>query len=124
MKYLLTRGTLSAYDLEIEESEFEDYRESQRVLSCCLSLEKSYEISILNYSDLECEQLSWATRRMLRAVSREDFFEARLSLDRKMVNFLAAARLHIEHLQKRGGDCVSDQSIQEAKAAIKSFLRH
>ena len=121
MKYYLTRGTLGSFDLEIKRSEFEYYRESNKVLSCCLSLEKSYEILILNYNDLEGEQLSWATRRMLRAVSREDFFEAILSMDRKMVNFLAAARLHIEHLQKRGGDCVNGKSTQKVKAAVKSF---
>ena len=38
-----------------------------------------------------------------------------------MVNFLATARLHIEHLQKRGADCVSDHSIEDAEATIESF---
>ena len=121
MKYYLTRGTIGATDLKIGKKDYEDYKESNKVLTSCLSFEKSYEIMLSNYIDLENEQLSWATLEMVRYPSRDDFLNATLSLDRRMVNFLATARLHIEHLQKRGGDCVSDQSIKDAKATIESF---
>ena len=121
MKYYLTRATLGATNLEIDENEYEDYKESSKVLSSCLSLENSYEILISNYIDLENEQLAWATLGMVRNVSDDDFFNVTLSLDRRMVNFLATARLHIEHLQKRGGDCMRGQAVEEAKADIKSF---
>ncbi len=121
MKYYLTRATLGATDLEIDENEYEDYKESSKVLSSCLSLEESYEILISNYIDLENEQLAWATLSMVRNVSEDDFFNVTLSLDRRMVNFLTTARLHIEHLQKRGGDCMRGQSIEKMKAVIKSF---
>ena len=121
MKYYLTRATLGATDLEIDENEYEDYKESSKVLSNCLSLETSYEILISNYIDLENEQLAWATLSMVRNVSDDEFFNVTLSLDRRMVNFLATARLHIEHLQKRGGDCMRGQAVEEVKADIKSF---
>ncbi len=121
MKYYLTRGTLGPTDLEIDEKEYEDYKESTKVISSCLSFEKSYEILLSNYIDLENEQLSLATSNMVRGVSKDDLFNAVLSLNRRMVNFLATARLHIEHLEKRGGDCVIGQSIEEVKAVIKSF---
>ena len=121
MKYYLTRGTLRATDLKIDENNYEEYKESNKALKSCLSFEKSYEILLSNYIDLENEQLSWATLKMVRYPSRDDFLNATLSLDRRMVNFLATARLHIEHLQKRGGDCVSGQSIEDVKAVIKCF---
>ena len=121
MKYYLTRGTIRATDLEIDENDYEDYKESNKVLTNCLSFEKSYEILILNYIDLENERLSWATLEMVRVVPIDDFLTATLSLDRRMVNFLSTARLHIEHLQKRGGDCVSGQSIEDVKTVIKCF---
>ena len=121
MKYYLTRGTLTTTDLEIDENDYENYKESNKVLTSCLSFEKSYEILLSNYIDLENERLSWATLEMVRVGSRDDFLNATLSLDRRMVNFLATARLHIEHLQKRGGDCVSGQSIEDVKAVIKCF---
>ena len=121
MKYYLTRGTLTATDLEIGENDYEDYKESNKVLKSCLSFEKSYEILLSNYIDLENERLSWATLEMVMVTSSDDFLNATLSLDRRMVNFLSTARLHIEHLQKRGGDCVSDQSIEDVKAVVKCF---
>lgn len=121
MKYYLTRGTIGATDLEIDENRYEDYKESNKVLKSCLSFEKSYEILLSNYIDLENERLSWATLEMVRVRSRDDFLNATLSLDRRMVNFLSTARLHIEHLQKRGGDCVSGQSIEDVKAVVKCF---
>ena len=121
MKYYLTRGTFGTTDLEIDESEYEDYNESNKILSSCLSFEKSYEILISNYIALENEQLTWATLNMVRNVSEDDFFNLTLSLDRRMVNFLTTARLHIEHLQKRGGNCVRGQSIEEVKAVVESF---
>ena len=86
MKYYLTRATLGATDLEIDENEYEDYKESSKVLSNCLSLETSYEILISNYIDLENEQLAWATLSMVRNVSDDEFFNVTLSLDRRMVN--------------------------------------
>ena len=121
MKYYLTRGTIGVTDLEIDENDYEDYKESNKVLTSCLSFEKSYEILILNYIDLENERLSWATLEMVSVVPIDDLLTATLSLDRRMVNFLSTARLHIEHLQKRGGDCVSVQSIEDVKAVIKCF---
>ena len=121
MKYYLTRGTLTATDLEIGKNDYEDYKESNKVLKSCLSFEKSYEILLSNYIDLENERLSWATLEMVQFRSRDDFLNATLSLDRRMVNFLSTARLHIEHLQKRGGDCVSGQSIEDVKAVVKCF---
>ena len=121
MRYYLTRATFGATDLEIDENEYEDYKESSKVLSSCLSLEKSYEILISNYIDLENEQIAWATLGMVRNVSDDDFFNATLLLDRRMANFLTTARLHIDHLQKRGGDCMKGQSIEEVKDIIKSF---
>ena len=121
MKYYLTRGTLTATDLEIGKNDYEDYKESNKVLKSCLSFEKSYEILLSNYIDLENERLSWATLEMVRFRSRDDFLNATLSLDRRMVNFLSTACLHIEHLQKRGGDCVSGQSIEDVKAVVKCF---
>ena len=121
MKYYLTRGTLTATDLEIGKNDYEDYKESNKVLKSCLSFEKSYEILLSNYIDLENERLSWATLEMVMVTSSDDFLNATLSLDRRMVNFLSTARLHIEHLQKRGGDCVSDQSIEDVKAVVKCF---
>ncbi len=121
MKYYLTRGTFGATDLEIGKNDYEDYKESNKVLTSCLSFEKSYEILLSNYIDLENERLSWATLQMVMVTSRDDFLNATLSLDRRMVNFLSTARLHIEHLQKRGGDCVSGQSIEDVKTVIKCF---
>ena len=121
MKYYLTRATFGATDLEIAENEYEDYKESSKVLSNCLSLEESYEILISNYIALENEQLAWATLSMVRNVSDDDFFNVTLSLDRRMVNFLATARLHIDHLKKRGSDCMRGQAVEEAKAHIIVF---
>ena len=121
MKYYLTRGTFGATDLEIDENDYEGYKESNKILTSCLSFKKSYEILILNYIDLENERLSWATLEMVRVVPTDDFLNATLSLDRRMINFLLTARLHIEHLQKRGGDCVSGQFIEDVKAVIKCF---
>ena len=57
MKYYLTRGTFGATDLEIDENDYEGYKESNKILTSCLSFEKSYEILILNYIDLENERL-------------------------------------------------------------------
>ena len=116
MKYYC--GLLAA---EIDKNDYEDYKESNEILKNCLSLERSYDILLSDYIDLEKSHISQAAISPIRYHSLDDIFQIRLSLDRLMLHFLATARQHIGYLGRWGGNSVRGKSSKDVQEVVSGF---
>lgn len=86
-------------DIAIDKPRFESLKRARNALTEAFAIEEKYELLLSNLLELQDEQLSIASRYMLRGnVEYSDFFEMRLSLNRRIVNLLTSTRLYIDHL--------------------------
>jgi hypothetical protein len=123
LRYVLRKRVIAySPELEIDEIAFENYRSARVVLTQALAIEEKYEIVVCNYLELEQEALNISATDMVR----RDFdyshaFEDRLSLNRRVVNLLTAARLYLDRLGRHVEGCTGAASslaaIDAARAA-------
>ena len=86
-----------------------------------MELEEEYEMVISNYIDLEKESLDFAMLYMLRTpVPYVDTFDARLALNRRLMNLLTSVRLYTDRLTDHCRACLPKQSAIKEK--VKSLL--
>ena len=85
--------------LPIDSQRFSLLRASRAILSEALEFEEEYEMMISNYIDLEKESLNASISYMVRTHrGPADFFDARLALNRRLMNFLTSVRLYSDRL--------------------------
>jgi len=123
--YILKEMTLSATDkVNIEEKEFIRIRDATNCLSGALAIEESYEILISNYLDFEKELLSITCEYMIgRGSGYSNMFDARLNLNRRIVNLLTSSKLYLEHWRSHIANCISDLTqINKQVENIKSYI--
>jgi len=85
--------------LPIDSHRFSLLRASRAILSEALEFEEEYEMMISNYIDLEKESLNASISYMVRTHrGPADFFDARLALNRRLMNFLTSVRLYSDRL--------------------------
>jgi hypothetical protein len=102
--------------LEIEEAEYSILLQSRPVLDAAFSFEENYDLLVGNYIELEYAALSLSAESMLRQRhDYEDLFEVRAELNRRVVNFLSAARLFVDQLPQRIALCGGEKDELKAK---------
>ncbi len=92
--------------MEIQESEYLLLQRARPVLNAAFSFEENYDLLVGNYLELESASLALTAQSMVRQCSEyQDLFELRAELNRRMVNFLSAARLFVDQILQRVGQC-------------------
>jgi hypothetical protein len=106
--------------LEIEEAEYSLLLQSRPVLNAAFSFEENYDLLIGNYIELENSALTLTSESMVR--QRHDYqdqFEVRAELNRRIVNFLSAARLFVDQLPQRIEQCGGKKDELKAKLSTE-----
>lgn len=104
--------------LEIEEYEYLLLERSRPVLNAAFSFEENYDLLVGNYLELENSTLTLTAESIVRQRHEyQDMFELRAELNRRMVNFLSSARLFVDQLPQRIGECGGNK--EEIKSKLK-----
>jgi hypothetical protein len=106
--------------LEIEESEYLLLQRSRPILNAAFSFEENYDLLVCNYLELENASLTLTTESMARQQHEyQDLFEQRAELNRRVVNFLSAARLFVDQLPQRIEQCGGHKKEIKAKLSVE-----
>lgn len=102
VKYCLTIVAISQNaKYEITKEMFDELKTSKQCLNHCLSIEEKYELIISNYLELEKECLNVSFNSMIsNNDGYDDFFETRLSLNRRVINLLTTTKLYVDQIQQ------------------------
>lgn len=122
MKYILKIHALEKYpEIDLEKSQYDSIKRAREVLSNGLAMEEKYEILISNYLEFEKEIFEHAAQLMVRSpYDYEDFFQVRMSFNRRLVNLLTAARLYVDQLYRHVKAAIPD--MQNVKKNIESMF--
>lgn len=96
--YFITNNAIGRYPIiSISKDEYAAIKKSKRILSKFLEIEELYEMLFLNYYELEKDIIITSLDQMLKhsASSYSAFLEIRLTINRRIMNFLTAARSYI-----------------------------
>ena len=123
MQYFLrpiTSGDLPK--LTIDSQRFSLLRTSTNILAEALQIEEEYEMIISNYIDLEKEALNTSISYMVRTpLANLDTFEARLAMNRRLMNLLTAVRLYTDRLTAHCSACLPQETgIKERVQLLRS----
>lgn len=118
MRYVLRKAVLGKVpEIEITEENYLALRNAREVLANALAIEEKYEILICNYLEFEKQILNDTAYYMVRSITGyADFFDVRLALNVRLVNFLTSARLYIDQLKRHVRGCVPDLKEEIMKA--------
>lgn len=118
-KYALTIWAIGRHaDVDISQNIFNQLKQSRICLNNCLAIEEKYELLLSNYLELEKECLNISFDSMVtNANEYEDFFEIRISLNRRVINLLTTTKLYIDQIQQHIKACFLDhvQIIDKVK---------
>jgi hypothetical protein len=123
MEYFLRLNTLAdCPKLPIDIQRFSHLKASRCILAEALELEEEYEMMISNYIDLEKESLNASISYMVRTPSMyADFFDARLALNRRLMNLLTSVRLYSDRLTDHCCLCLpGNTGIEERVESLRS----
>ena len=106
-------------EIDIDDVKFCELYEAKETLSAAFSLEEKYELLLMNFLDLEKEVLSnSAEYSLFDQREYSDFFDIRLKINRRVVNFLTSCRLYVDHAKKHIKTCLP-QSV-----TLKDQINH
>ena len=120
MRHILRVQVLGAVpEIEISSEEFNELHTAHRVLFAGVALEEKFELLLSNYVDLEKDLLSLSVDQMVRGeISYERLFDARTTLNRKLINLLTTARLYVDHLPHQTNEIIGNARQSEVKALL------
>jgi len=96
--------------LEITEEEYALLKRSRQVLNAAFSFEENYDLLIGNYLEFESSALSLTTASVARQLHEyQEMFELKAEMNRRAVNFLSSARLFVDQLLQRVGECFGNK---------------
>lgn len=112
--------------LTIDSQRFSLLKTSTNILAEALQIEEEYEMVISNYIDLEKETLNTSISYMVRTpLANLDTFEARLAMNRRLMNLLTAVRLYIDRLTAHCSVCLPQETgIKERVKLLRSTEYH
>lgn len=94
-------------EIDIDDVKFCELFEAKETLSAAFSLEEKYELLLMNFLELEKEVLNnSAEHSLFDQREYSDFFDIRLKINRRVVNFLTACRLYVDHAKKHIRTCL------------------
>ncbi len=122
MEYFLRLGTGGDPPiLSIDSQEFSCLKASKAILTEALAIEEEYEMVVSNYIDLEKESLNVSISYMVRNYRGYiDSFDARLVLNRRLMNLLTSVRLYTDQLTGHCSVCLPGES--GIKERVKTFF--
>ena len=108
--------------LTIDSQRFLLLKASRDILAESLEVEEEYEMMISNYIDLEKESLNISISYMVRnCLGYVDSFDARLALNRRLMNLLTSVRLYIDRLAAHCCACLPEErGIKERVELLRS----
>lgn len=108
--------------LPIDSQRFSLLKASRAILADALEVEEEYEMMISNYIDLEKESLNASISYMVRTCrGYADFLDARLSLNRRLMNLLTSVRLYSDRLPTHCCACLPRETgIEERVQSLRS----
>jgi hypothetical protein len=120
MRYVLRKAVLGKVpEIEITEENYLALRDAREVLANALAIEEKYEILICNYMEFEKQILNDTAYCMVRDnTGYSDFFDVRLAMNVRLVNFLTSARLYIDQLNRHVRGCAPDLKGEIVKAVF------
>lgn len=120
MKYFLRKSVLAKVpEIEISKEKYSEYKRARKVLSNCFEIEEKYEILISTYLEFETQLLNATAIKMVRPpLDYSDFFEFRLALNIRLINFLTSARLYVDRMKGNVKECVPE--LQDAKELVEA----
>lgn len=107
-RFVIAQDTIGKrVEIDIDDVKFCELYDAKETLSAAFSLEEKYELLLMNFLDLEKEVLANSAEYSLFA-QREysDFFDIRLNINRRVVNFLTSCRLYVDHAKKHIKTCL------------------
>lgn len=120
--YALTRMTLGNPPMmEIDANRYAALKEALRVQIVALEIEAKFDLLVRNYEEFERDHVTLALAQMMRGFPAwSSMFSDRQLLVRRLVNFLATARLYIDHTQHAVSSSPVDLGCtgKQAKAAF------
>lgn len=122
MKHILRIHALGKYpEVDLDKNNYESIKKARATLSEGLAMEEKYEILISNYLEFEKEILEHAVQSMIRhPYDYDDFFQVRMSFNRRLVNLLTAARLYVDQLHRHVVATIPDN--QNTKDIVASLF--
>lgn len=104
---------------EIDLSIFNKLKDSHELLYSARVIEEKYDLLVRNYLEFEQEVLSRLVEDMVSyKVDYGDFYELKSVLNRRIVNFLTAAKLYSDQIQKHVSVCMNGC----VKERVKKFF--
>lgn len=112
MEYFLRLSTLGHHPtLTIDSQRFSLLKASRDILAEALDVEEEYEMMISNYIDLEKESLNISISYMVRNYGGYvDSFDARLALNKRLMNLLTSVRFYTDRLTPHCCACLPEES--------------
>ena len=96
-------------EIDIDDVKFCELYEAKEVLSAAFALEEKYELLLMNFLELEKEVLgNSAEYSLFDQREYSDFFDIRLKINRRVVNFLTSCRLYVDHAKKHIRNCLPE----------------
>jgi hypothetical protein len=115
MRYLLRMQVIEVVpEIELTEDEFRELKEAHNILSAGSAIEEKFEILLSNYLELEKEALNLSAEQMVRLeMSYERMFEARATINRRMINLLTTTKLYVDHLPHHTNEIIGEEKTRE-----------
>lgn len=105
--------------LEISQEDFLALKRAKPILNSGFSFEENYDLLVGNYLEFEKSALSLTAVSMVRQFNEyHEMFELRAELNRRAVNFLSSARLYVDQLLQRVGQCGGNK--EEVKGRLSA----
>lgn len=108
-RFVITQDIIGKrIEIDIDDVKFCELNEAKETLSAAFSLEEKYELLLMNFLELEKEVLSnSAEHSLFDQREYSDYFDIRLKINRRVVNFLTSCRLYVDHAKKHIRTCLS-----------------
>jgi hypothetical protein len=116
-------GVVGIGKIPIEKTQYEKVKQSQNTCLLALEIEERCQFVIDNYAEWETELLKQAQEFLLWETTRHDSLQRKLTLDRRLSNFLMALRLYHDQTEKNISEAFGSNSMELQRIRdIKSKL--
>ena len=107
-KFVITQETIGErIEIAINDVKFCSLYNAKETLSAAFSLEEKYQLLLMNFLELEKEVLNSSLEyRLFNHTEYSEFFDIRLKINQRVVNFLTSCRLYVDHAKSHIKRCL------------------